>query len=134
MPFGTACNKLRKSVMFQLVQQTNRDVCFVCEEKIASPDEFTIEHKVSWLDNNTDLFWDLDNIAFSHPKCNKPDVSRRGRKIGPKGTAWCYSCKDFKSHAEFDKNISNWNGLDSGCKRCKYDRVSRSDWYKWKRK
>ncbi|KKL25625.1 hypothetical protein LCGC14_2403420 [marine sediment metagenome] len=129
MPFGTACGKLRKFVMFQLVQQTGRDRCFVCEKKITSADEFTIEHKIPWLDDNPDLFWDLNNIAFSHGKCNKAQPSR---KIGPKGKSWCYGCKSFLSENMFGNRSSRWNNLDYECKSCKAERIS--EWYKNKHK
>jgi hypothetical protein len=134
MPFGTACNKLRKNIMFSLVQRVGWDICFKCGKKIDSVDEFTIEHKIPWLDNDSDLFWDLDNIAFSHAKCNKPDIHRRGRKIGPAGTSWCCSCQKFKHTDEFNKTATNWNGLDYECKKCKSDRVTNSEWYKKSRK
>ena len=58
IPFGTACGRLRKALMFQLVQRSNRDTCFVCGKKITKADDLTIEHKIPWLDNDTDLFKD----------------------------------------------------------------------------
>lgn len=36
-------------------------------------DTFSIEHKEPWLHNSPELFWDLENITYSHKKCNKPD-------------------------------------------------------------
>jgi hypothetical protein len=72
MPYGTATQRLRKSIMFWLVQKTGMDICYRCGEIIDNIDEFSIEHKINWLNNDTSLFWDLDNIAFSHMKCNRP--------------------------------------------------------------
>ncbi|MFJ7982450.1 hypothetical protein ACIQ1D_19525 [Lysinibacillus xylanilyticus] len=73
---STATNRLKKSLMFQLVQQANRDVCFKCERKIESEKELSVEHKQAWLhsENPIELFYDLDNIAFSHLKCNVGDA------------------------------------------------------------
>lgn len=85
MPFGTASNRLRKSIMFQLVQEANKDICFQCKEKITDIDNFSIEHITPWLDSDdpTNNFFNLKNIAFSHTKCNvaaarKPKSVRRG--------------------------------------------------------
>jgi hypothetical protein len=62
MSFGTACHKLRKSIMFLLAQETGRDICVRCGERIETVNDFTIEHIKPWLDVNVSLFWDLDNI------------------------------------------------------------------------
>lgn len=72
MPYGTAYARLRKQVMFNLIQLCNLDICFQCGTSIDSLDDMSIEHKVPWLDSKSprDLFFDLNNIAFSHLKCN----------------------------------------------------------------
>lgn len=69
---GTAANRLRKMVMFQLAQETNRDTCYRCQTKILTCDDISIEHKIPWLDseNPAAMFFDLKNIAFSHLHCN----------------------------------------------------------------
>lgn len=69
---STAQGKLRKKILFFLVQETGRDNCFQCGKKIETEDELSIEHKKAWLndENGKELFWDLDNIAFSHLNCN----------------------------------------------------------------
>lgn len=72
MPWGTAQNKLRKMVMFQLLRRHGEDVCYRCNEKIGSVAELSIEHKEPWQSSADPvaLFWDLANIAFSHRMCN----------------------------------------------------------------
>jgi len=44
-------------------------------------ENFTIEHKVPWLDSEdpVKMFFDLDNIAFSHHKCNVAERRHVGR-------------------------------------------------------
>ena len=71
-PFGTANGKLRKSILFDLVVSTNQNVCYQCGEVIDSIDDFSVEHKTPWQNSGSpiQLFYDLDNIAFSHLKCN----------------------------------------------------------------
>lgn len=72
MPNGTATARLRKSILFQLVKETGRNICHQCGKEIVSEDELSIEHKIPWLDseNPIELFFDLNNIAFSHLRCN----------------------------------------------------------------
>lgn len=69
---GTACNKLRKRIMFSMIQKCGMDTCHQCGEKIESVDKLSIEHKIPWLDSDDPpaVFYDLDNIAFSHLSCN----------------------------------------------------------------
>jgi len=79
MNVGTASNALRKQMMFLMAKQLNRDICFQCGRKIESVKEFTIDHKIPWRrsDDPKQLFFDLDNIAFSHGTCNTA-AARRG--------------------------------------------------------
>lgn len=69
---GTASNKLRKNLLFSLSQKLAMNVCHRCCQLIESVDDFSIDHKVDWLHSvdPVKLFYDLDNIAFSHLKCN----------------------------------------------------------------
>jgi len=59
MPLGTASNRLRKIILFDLVQQLELDSCFRCGEKIDGVENLSIEHKVSWQmsDNPVRLFF-----------------------------------------------------------------------------
>jgi hypothetical protein len=119
MPFGTACNRLKKNIMFSLVCKLGMDTCYRCGHKIESVDDLSIEHMQEWEGIDKELFWDIDNIAFSHLKCNVP-IARKGAKrmVGQPGTAWCVKCKAFKLEKEFRKDASRWNGLDKRCASC----------------
>lgn len=70
--FSTATAKLRKSILFDLVKRLELDNCYRCTLKITSIDHFSIEHIESWQMSNdpVGLFYDLENIAFSHLNCN----------------------------------------------------------------
>lgn len=72
LDFGTATNRLRKLVLFELVKETGRDSCFRCGQKILSPATLSVEHKRPWMDSPdpVGLFFDLTNISFSHLSCN----------------------------------------------------------------
>lgn len=81
MPHGTASNRLRKNILFNLLKKHGENVCFKCSEVIDKVEDLSIEHKKPWEGISADLFWDLDNIAFSHMFCNRPD--RPFRKYTP---------------------------------------------------
>src|SRR6476620_6165346 len=72
MPQGTANARLRKNLTFHLAKQLGQHFCFRCEKEIETVEEFSVEHKEPWLDseNPSDMFFNLENIAFSHLKCN----------------------------------------------------------------
>lgn len=107
MPYGTACGRLKKMVMFKLLQALNEDKCFRCGEAIENVSDLSLEHKEPWLHISQERFWDLDNISFSHLTCNtKHRRYRNGRceKKGPAGMAWCISCQQFVPEDRFGKN------------------------------
>jgi hypothetical protein len=123
MPYGTACNRLRKSIMFDFMRRLGLDKCFRCGHAIVSTNDMSIEHKESWLDVSVDLFWDLDNIAFSHLSCNSSNreriVNRYGeKKIGIPGMAWCVGCQDFLPIMKFNKNSDRWDNTQDYCRKC----------------
>lgn len=72
MPLGTASSKLKKKILFHLLKETGKNICFQCGKTIENEDELSIEHKIPYLDseNPTELFFDIENIAFSHLSCN----------------------------------------------------------------
>ncbi|MGC1491865.1 MAG: hypothetical protein WA798_10890, partial [Candidatus Acidiferrum sp.] len=61
MHFSTASAKLKKSVLFSLVQETGRDICVVCDEVIESENDLSFEHIKPWESRDTSLFWDITN-------------------------------------------------------------------------
>ncbi len=129
MPHGTAAAKLRKMILWRFIQQCGEDTCFRCKEKIESIDDLSIEHKEPWEGVSVELFWDLDNIAFSHMKCNVPHRYPGGgiskRKIGPSGTAWCIRHRTFHAATEFHSRRRRWNGLQQLCKVAEKERKDR---------
>ena len=50
MDFGTASGRLKKDIMFMLVQKCGLDKCYRCGEKIETKGECSVEHKIPWLD------------------------------------------------------------------------------------
>lgn len=120
MPFGTACNRLRKAVLFSLLVRLKENVCFKCGKVIESADELSIEHKKVWLDVSADLFWDLSNIAFSHCACNlveRPSGART-RVVVPDGHSQCSRCRAVKPVGDFRARTDRWNGVSHECRAC----------------
>jgi hypothetical protein len=86
MPWGTASNRLRKEILFNLLKKYHENVCYRCDKEIETSQELSIEHKKAWLNVDVKLFWDLDNIAFSHLICNVGDGRRQGKSPIKHGT------------------------------------------------
>jgi len=139
MPPGTANGRLRKKLLFHLVKQLNQHFCYRCNKKIISLDEFSIEHIQGWLDskNPVELFFDLNNISFSHLKCNiLSSRTSKGAKFpyraeemrikSPIGKCWCNKHKDFSPVEEFSVCTTNWTGYEPACKRCRRSYRKRS--------
>jgi hypothetical protein len=121
MPHGTANGRLRKNILFHLLTRLKENVCFKCRKEIQTVDELSIEHKLPWEGRSAELFWDLNNIAFSHLVCNKPHsytTNEDKRKVGPEGTAWCIGHQQFLSVDLFYKKSTRWNGFQKNCKDC----------------
>jgi hypothetical protein len=120
VPQGTANSKLRKQLLFKYVQKAKDNVCYRCLKKIETVDDLSIEHIEPWEGRDAELFWDLNNIAFSHTRCNRPHTNgaERLRKVGPTGTSWCCRCKEFLPSELFGTKPSRYNGLADYCKKC----------------
>lgn len=77
---STAQNRLIKDILWSLILQTNQHICCKCDKEMTR-ETFSIEHVKPWLDseNPIKLFFDLNNISFSHLSCNISDA-RNPRK------------------------------------------------------
>lgn len=119
MPLGTASGRLKKNLLFKLIQLQELDICFQCGKKIENVDDLSIEHKVPWLDSDdpVGLFFDLNNISFSHLKCNSGAARITNKIISPDGYSWCKYCKNFKTLDKFPKKIFSCGGR-MGCTDC----------------
>jgi hypothetical protein len=91
MNAGTAAHRLLKDILFKLVTDAGH-VCHRCGGVLARED-FSIEHVKPWLDsvNPAKLYFDLENIAFSHKACNY-GAARRPNQV-------CADEAERKQHA-----------------------------------
>lgn len=104
MPHGTAAARLRKQVLFHILKKHGENVCFRCEKIIVSVEELSLEHKIPWMDNDVKLFWDINNIAFSHLSCNVGDARSYHKENGKhpsqqqyKNGCRCQGCRDIEA-------------------------------------
>lgn len=101
--YGTANAKLKKMILFHMAAKLGENVCFQCGEIIDNINDFSIEHKVPWLDSDDPvrMFFDINNISFSHLKCN----IRNARFTKPRKIIYEMSCstcgEKFKRDAHF---------------------------------
>lgn len=67
---STAAHRLRVDLLFMFAKQLGHK-CFHCGGELDRK-TFSIEHKSPWLGsaNPVEMFFDLENIAFSHVGCN----------------------------------------------------------------
>lgn len=113
---GTASNRLKKDLMFYMAQKLGWDKCYACGNKIHSSKELSIEHKIPWLDSDdpVKLFFDLDNIAFSHLVCNFSLARKAGRNKDTWTDIKCDGCGETFSRykRKANKNKNNYCNID----------------------
>lgn len=79
MNISTANARLQRDLLYALVVKTGQNACYRCGREMTR-ETFSIEHKVGWLnsDDPVGLYFNLDNISYSHLGCNSRVTSRRG--------------------------------------------------------
>jgi hypothetical protein len=122
MQHSTAAHQLRRNILFKYVVEAGDNFCFKCGAEIESSNDYSIEHKQPWENRDPELFWDLNNIAFSHKWCNIKHSPANGaeklRIVGPDDTVWCNRCKQFLPSNQFHRNAARWSGYQRSCKEC----------------
>jgi hypothetical protein len=81
MDFGKANQRLFKMMVWKMATKCGMDKCSHCKQRIEEPENLSLEHIVPWRGiegrpARPELFWDLDNIAFSHIWCNAGTPTR----------------------------------------------------------
>lgn len=88
MPLGTARNRLVNSVIRRLAVLAGVATCHRCGEALESDEDISMDHVKDWFqkENGIALFFDPENVAFSHKKCNY--LSRKSQpKSGFRGVS-----------------------------------------------
>lgn len=75
--------KLRKMILFNQAKESGQDICCRCHKRIEDIDEFSIEHVIPWKESSAPkkLFYDINNIKFSHERCNYRNEGRQRFRI-----------------------------------------------------
>jgi hypothetical protein len=116
MPIGTASARLKKQVMLHLLQRLGEDLCLRCGQRIERAEDLSLDHRNPWLHVDPGLFWDLNNIAFSHKWCNTTDRNAK-TIISPEGYAWCSKCQDHLPADQFARHSDTRSGYAFLCRR-----------------
>ena len=111
---GTASNRLKKNLLFEFAKRLDMHWCYQCGAEIEDCVEMSIEHKSPWLhsEDPRGLFFDIDNIDFSHKSCNYSASRVRKAKPCPSLTAYrngcrCEGCRKVQSEAR-----KKWSNKD----------------------
>ena len=115
---GTASRHLRNAMLLMLAQKCGMDHCFRCGLKIESVKELSLDHKQDWLNVDVALYWDLNNIAFSHLKCNTVHQRTNRALHAPVGKAWCSIHREYLPVERFYRNRRNASGYGTCCSEC----------------
>lgn len=81
MNYSTARNRLIKDLLFKAMVELKKNTCHRCLKEMTRED-FTLDHKEAWLNSNNpiELFFDTNNVAFSHSSCNTSARVDTGKK------------------------------------------------------
>lgn len=80
---STAHRRLLKDLLFKYVMLAGNK-CLRCNQELTK-ETFSVDHIKPWLNSETpvELYFDLDNIAFSHLNCNTQEMADRRRLHSP---------------------------------------------------
>ncbi|CAM0016011.1 HNH endonuclease [Vibrio phage D239] len=75
---STARDRLMRKLVFSHIQSRGI-LCYHCGEELQE-DTFSIEHKVPWRgkEDAAELYFDLENVTYSHRKCNYTFTRKNG--------------------------------------------------------
>jgi hypothetical protein len=111
MPHGTAANRLRKLVLFDLLKRFDLNRCYRCSGVIETVDDLSMEHTVAWqsAEDPRVAFFNVSAIAFSHRGCNS-GAAVNPRKLAKPGELWCSVCQKSLPLSEFRPSATKYGG------------------------
>ncbi len=82
LSYPAASYRLIRKLLFSLLVESKRAICLRCKQPIDSVEDMTIDHMIPWRNkaDAQELFYDIENIAFSHPRCNSSTLRERCRQ------------------------------------------------------
>jgi len=80
--YAGAMRQLKTDLLYSLANRFGVMKCYHCGKHIGR-EEMSIEHKLPWRGVSPELFWDLDNVGFSHLLCNIGTTRQNPRPLPP---------------------------------------------------
>lgn len=108
--FGKLNAQLKGRYLFYLVKKLNKNICFRCGQSIDSSEEFSIEHKIPYINGNSNLYLDLSNIDFAHRKCNSGESKKGTGKFKYFGISRIYVDRPDKGFKNYNATCNIPNG------------------------
>ena len=108
MAISTARSQLLGKLLFRELTATSDCKCYRCGKNIETAEELSIDHKQPWLNqnNSVELFFDLDNVAYSHRKCNSGARRCAMNVRADSGYKGVVACKDANRKAKYKAVIN----------------------------
>ena len=106
---STASHRLIKDLLFDFIIKSGHK-CHRCNGELTR-ETFSVEHITPWLDseNPLEMFFDLNNIAYSHLLCNT-GARRQKRKVLVHGTktGYNYGCRCRECRVAMSQKKAEW--------------------------
>ena len=111
---NTARRKLYKAILYDMALKLTLHYCYRCGKTIDRVEDLSIDHKISWRlsSDPAKSFFDLNNIAFSHLRCN---VSAGDRTLAIRHKKSITHCP--KGH-EYTNHNTRMYGNRRNCREC----------------
>ena len=107
---STASNRLNKQLLYTFAKKLDMHWCYHCGAEILGVEDMSIEHKTPWLhsEDPVSLYFDIENIAFSHKSCNYGAARKFNKQECPSVGSYqrgcrCDGCK--KAQSDYRKGL-----------------------------
>lgn len=102
--YSLANQRLHQMILLEILKEDGKNFCHRCKEKIDNYLQLSIEHIENWGKTNDkemkpELFLNIDNITFSHRKCNSASAKAYTGSSKYVGVRWFFDKR---------KNYGKW--------------------------
>lgn len=113
MSITTARSRLMRILLFEFSKQSSIPACYRCGDPIYTIEEFSIEHKQPWMQAKDPIkaYFDLQNIAFSHLKCNSEESHQRAKQYPSERERHNAANRRYYARKKKEKGGNRWEKL-----------------------